>query len=46
MLLRRLICLAQDHFIFLTLLIMLDDFCPLPDPDVVLSVHVCDVDHE
>ena len=31
---------------FLTLLIIsLYDFCPLPDPDVGLSIFVCDVEH-
>ena len=24
----------------------IDEFCPLPDPDVGLAVHVCDVEHE
>ena len=39
--LRRLMCPAQDHFIFLILLII-SDFCPLPDPDVILlSILVC-----
>ena len=45
--LRRLTCSAQDHFIFLRLLII-SDFCPLPDPDVGLSVLVKklrDVEH-
>ena len=41
--LRRLICPAQD-FIFLTLLIISMTFV-LSDPDVGLSVHVCDVEH-
>ena len=31
-------------FHFLTLLII-SDFCPLPDPDVGLSIFVCDVEH-
>ena len=45
--LRRLICPAQDHFIFLSVLIIksIYDFCPLPDPDVGLSIFICDVDH-
>ena len=44
--LRRLICPAQDHFIFLTVSVdYIYDFCPLPDPDVGLSVFVCDVEH-
>ena len=39
--LRRLMCPAQDHFIFLILLII-SDVCPLPDPDVILlSILVC-----
>ena len=42
--LRRLIWPAQDHFIFLTVLIICD-FCPLHDPDVGLSILVCDVEH-
>ena len=33
--LKRLMCPAQDHFIFLILLII-SDFCPLLDPDVIL----------
>ena len=37
-------CPARDHFIFVTLLII-SDFCPLPDPDVGLSIFVCDVEH-
>ena len=41
--LRRLICPAQDHFIFLTVLIISMSSCPLPDPDVGLSILVCDV---
>ena len=36
----RLICPAQDHFIFLSV-----EFCPLPDPDVGPSIFVCDVEH-
>ena len=40
----RLICLAQDHFIFLTVLII-SMTCSLPDPDVSLSICVCDVEH-
>ena len=42
--LRRLIGPAHYHFIFLALLVM-SDFYPLPDPDVGLSVLVCDVEH-
>ena len=42
--LRRLICPAQDHFIFLSV-DYIYDFCPLPDPDVSLSIFVCDVEH-
>ena len=42
--LRRLICPAQNHFIFLSV-DYIYDFCPLPDPDVGLSIFVCDVDH-
>ena len=42
--LRRSICRAQDHFIFLSV-DYIYDFCPLPDPDVGLSILVCDVDH-
>ena len=42
--LRRLMCLARDHFIFLTLL-SISYFCPLPDPDVGLSMLVCDIEH-
>ena len=42
--LRRLICPAQDHFIYLTV-DYIYDFCPFPDPDVGLSVLVCDVEH-
>ena len=41
---RRLICPAQDHFIFLILLIISRTFI-LPDPDVGLSILVCDVEH-
>ena len=40
----RLICPAQDHFIFLTVYII-SDFCPFPDPDVGPSIFVCDVEH-
>ena len=38
---------AQGHFIFITVLIIIIfyDFCPLPDPDVSLSILVCDVEH-
>ena len=42
--LRQLICPAQDHFIFLSV-DHIYDFCPLPDPDVSLSIFVCDVEH-
>ena len=42
--LSRLMCLARDHFIVLTLLII-SYFCPLPDPDVGLSMLVCDIEH-
>ena len=42
--LRRLMCPARDHFIFLTLLII-SYFCPLPDPDVGLSILVCGIEH-
>ena len=42
--LRRLICPAQDHFIFLSV-DYIYDFCPLPDPDVGLSIFICDVEH-
>ena len=37
-------CPARDHFIFLTVLII-SDFCPFPDPDVDLSMRVCDIEH-
>ena len=43
--LRRLICPAQDHFIFLTVYIIIYEFYPLPDPDVGPSIFVCDVQH-
>ena len=44
--LRRLICSAQDHFIFLTVHVdYICEFCPLPDPDVGPSIFVCDVEH-
>ena len=44
--LRRLICPTQDRFIFLTLYkYYIYDFCPVPDPDVGLSILVCDVEH-
>ena len=39
------LCPAQDHFIFLTLLIIVYEFCLLSDSDVGLSVLVCDVEH-
>ena len=42
--LRRLIFLAKDHFIFLSVH-NICDFCPLPDPGVGLSIFVCDVEH-
>ena len=35
---------CQDHYIFLTVLII-SDFCPLPDPYVGISISVCDVEH-
>ena len=35
---------GPEHFIFLTLLII-SDFCPLPDPDVGVSILVCDIEH-
>ena len=35
---------CSDHFVVLTLLIT-SDFCPLPDPDVGLSILVCDIAH-
>ena len=37
-------CPGRDDFICLTLLII-SYFCPLPDPDVGLSMLVCDIDH-
>ena len=43
--LRRLICPAQDHFIFYHSVHYIYDFCPLPDPDVGPSIFVCDVEH-
>ena len=44
--LRRLICPAQDHLIFLIVYIThIYDFCPLPDPDVGPSIFVCDLEH-
>ena len=42
--LRRLICPAQDHFMFLSV-DYIYEFCPLPDPDVGPSIFVCDVEH-
>ena len=36
---------CQDHFICLTVLIISVIFFPLPDPDVGLSICVCDVEH-
>ena len=43
--LRRLICPAQDHFIFSYSGDYIYDLCPLLDPDVGLSVVVCDIEH-
>ena len=43
--LRRLICPAQDLFIFSHSVHYICDFCPLPDPDVGPSIFVCDVEH-
>ena len=43
--LRRLICPAQDHFIFSHSVYYIYEFCPLPDPDVDISIFVCDVEH-
>ena len=44
--LRRLICPAQDHFIFSPVYnIYIYEFFPLPDPDVGPSIFVCDVEH-
>ena len=37
-------CPARDHFTFFTLLII-PDFCPLPDPDVGFSMLLCDIEH-
>ena len=37
-------CPAWVHFIFLTLLII-SDFCALPDPDVGNSILVVDIEH-
>ena len=37
-------CPARDHLIFVTLVII-SDLCPLPDPDVGLSIFVCNVEH-
>ena len=42
--LRRLMCPAWDHFIFLTFLII-SYFCALPDPDVGNSILVVDIEH-
>ena len=42
--LRRLICPAHDHFIFLSV-DYIYEFCPLPNPDVGPSIFVCDVEH-
>ena len=38
------IMLCAGHFIFLSV-DYIYDFCPLPDPDVGLSIFVCDVEH-
>ena len=43
--LRRLICLAKEHFIVSHCVHYIYDFCPLSDPYVGLSVRVCDVEH-
>ena len=45
--LRRLICPAHDNFIFITLLMISRTFVLSlsPDPDVGLSIPVCDVEH-
>ena len=45
--LRRLMCSSQHHILFITLhnADYAYDVCPLPDPDVGLSVLVCDVEH-
>ena len=43
--LRRLICPAQDPFHFSHIADYIYDFCLLPDPDVGLSILVCDVEH-
>ena len=43
--LRRLICPAQEHFIFSHSVDYIYEFCPLPDPDVGPSIFVCDVEH-
>ena len=45
--LRRLVCPAHNYFICLTLLIIYvnHNVCPLPDPDVRISILVCDVEH-
>ena len=44
--LRQLICPAQDHYVFFTLLIIyMTGACPLPGPDVGLSIFACDVEH-
>ena len=42
--LRRLICPAQDHS-FSHIADYMYDFCPLPGPDVGLSILLCDVEH-
>ena len=43
--LRQLICPAQGNFIFSHSFGYIYDFCPLPDPDVGLSILVCNVEH-
>ena len=43
--LRRLICHVQDDLIFSHSADYIYDLCPLPDPDVGLSIFVCDVEH-
>ena len=43
--LRRLICPAQNHFIFSYSADYVYEFCPLPHPDVGPSAIECDVEH-
>ncbi len=43
--LRRLICPAQDHFIFCHSVDYIYELCPFPDPYVGPSIFVCDVEH-